>query len=144
MASSSPPASGMNSGIRSTSEISHARANHSHALLLRGRGDRGAAFIFWPITEPLTQLEVFAREVVPAVRGRVAERRGARSGGPHQGLSVRGVGGQLVQTCDVTANMDTIGVGAVGNDASGDLDGRFDDLGLEVTGPPPTCSLASG
>ena len=33
-------------------------------------------FIFWPMTAPLTQLEVFAREVVPAVRQRVAERRG--------------------------------------------------------------------
>jgi alkanesulfonate monooxygenase SsuD/methylene tetrahydromethanopterin reductase-like flavin-dependent oxidoreductase (luciferase family) len=33
-------------------------------------------FIFWPMTSPLAQLEVFAREVAPAVRRRVAERRG--------------------------------------------------------------------
>ncbi len=33
-------------------------------------------FVFWPMTAPLAQLEVFAREVVPAVRDRVAERRG--------------------------------------------------------------------
>jgi len=33
-------------------------------------------FIFWPTTAPLTQLEVFAREVVPGVRQRVSERRG--------------------------------------------------------------------
>jgi alkanesulfonate monooxygenase SsuD/methylene tetrahydromethanopterin reductase-like flavin-dependent oxidoreductase (luciferase family) len=33
-------------------------------------------FIFWPMTQPLAQLDVFAREVVPAVRQRVAERRG--------------------------------------------------------------------
>ena len=33
-------------------------------------------FILWPMTESLAQLEVFAREVVPAVRQRVAERRG--------------------------------------------------------------------
>jgi len=33
-------------------------------------------FIFWPTTAPLAQLEVFAREVVPAVRQRVGERRG--------------------------------------------------------------------
>jgi alkanesulfonate monooxygenase SsuD/methylene tetrahydromethanopterin reductase-like flavin-dependent oxidoreductase (luciferase family) len=32
-------------------------------------------FIFWPLTEPLPQLQIFAREVVPAVRQRVAERR---------------------------------------------------------------------
>jgi alkanesulfonate monooxygenase SsuD/methylene tetrahydromethanopterin reductase-like flavin-dependent oxidoreductase (luciferase family) len=35
-------------------------------------------FIFWPMTAPLDQLEVFAGEVVPGVRERVAERR-ARS-----------------------------------------------------------------
>jgi alkanesulfonate monooxygenase SsuD/methylene tetrahydromethanopterin reductase-like flavin-dependent oxidoreductase (luciferase family) len=33
-------------------------------------------FVFWPMTEPVAQLEIFAREVVPAVRQRVAERRG--------------------------------------------------------------------
>jgi alkanesulfonate monooxygenase SsuD/methylene tetrahydromethanopterin reductase-like flavin-dependent oxidoreductase (luciferase family) len=33
-------------------------------------------FIFWPMTQPLAQLDVFAREVVPAVRQRVSERRG--------------------------------------------------------------------
>jgi alkanesulfonate monooxygenase SsuD/methylene tetrahydromethanopterin reductase-like flavin-dependent oxidoreductase (luciferase family) len=33
-------------------------------------------FIFWPMAEPLAQLDIFAREVVPAVRDRVAERRG--------------------------------------------------------------------
>jgi alkanesulfonate monooxygenase SsuD/methylene tetrahydromethanopterin reductase-like flavin-dependent oxidoreductase (luciferase family) len=33
-------------------------------------------FIFWPRTAPLSQLEVFASEVVPAVRQRVGERRG--------------------------------------------------------------------
>ena len=33
-------------------------------------------FIFWPMAEPLAQLETFAREVVPAVRQRVSERRG--------------------------------------------------------------------
>jgi alkanesulfonate monooxygenase SsuD/methylene tetrahydromethanopterin reductase-like flavin-dependent oxidoreductase (luciferase family) len=32
-------------------------------------------FIFWPRTEPLAQLELFASEVVPAVRERVSERR---------------------------------------------------------------------
>ena len=32
-------------------------------------------FIFWPTTSPRAQLERFAREVVPAVRDRVAERR---------------------------------------------------------------------
>ena len=32
-------------------------------------------FIFWPMTSPLAQLDVFAREVVPAVRERVAQRR---------------------------------------------------------------------
>jgi len=32
-------------------------------------------FIFWPTTAPLAQLEVFAGEVVPAVRERVSERR---------------------------------------------------------------------
>jgi alkanesulfonate monooxygenase SsuD/methylene tetrahydromethanopterin reductase-like flavin-dependent oxidoreductase (luciferase family) len=32
-------------------------------------------FIFWPTAEPLAQLDIFAREVVPAVRERVAERR---------------------------------------------------------------------
>ena len=32
-------------------------------------------FIFWPMGQPLAQLEVFARDVVPAVRERVAERR---------------------------------------------------------------------
>jgi hypothetical protein len=35
-------------------------------------------FIFWPTAEPLTQLEIFARDVVPAVRERVAERRTGR------------------------------------------------------------------
>jgi alkanesulfonate monooxygenase SsuD/methylene tetrahydromethanopterin reductase-like flavin-dependent oxidoreductase (luciferase family) len=33
-------------------------------------------FIMWPMAEPLAQLDTFAREVVPAVRERVAERRG--------------------------------------------------------------------
>ena len=33
-------------------------------------------FIFWPTGTPLAQLEVFATEVVPAVRQRVSERRG--------------------------------------------------------------------
>jgi alkanesulfonate monooxygenase SsuD/methylene tetrahydromethanopterin reductase-like flavin-dependent oxidoreductase (luciferase family) len=33
-------------------------------------------FIFWPRTAPLAQLEIFANEVVPGVRQRVAERRG--------------------------------------------------------------------
>jgi alkanesulfonate monooxygenase SsuD/methylene tetrahydromethanopterin reductase-like flavin-dependent oxidoreductase (luciferase family) len=33
-------------------------------------------FIFWPMTAPLAQLEIFAREVVPGVRQRVSERRG--------------------------------------------------------------------
>ena len=32
-------------------------------------------FIFWPTTAPLAQLETFAREVVPAVRERVGDRR---------------------------------------------------------------------
>jgi len=32
-------------------------------------------FIFWPMTAPLAQLDTFAREVVPSVRQRVAERR---------------------------------------------------------------------
>ena len=32
-------------------------------------------FIFWPMAEPLAQLDIFAREVVPAVRERVAEHR---------------------------------------------------------------------
>jgi len=32
-------------------------------------------FIFWPMTDPLAQLAIFAREVIPAVRERVAERR---------------------------------------------------------------------
>ena len=32
-------------------------------------------FIFWPMGQPLAQLEVFASDVVPAVRERVAERR---------------------------------------------------------------------
>jgi alkanesulfonate monooxygenase SsuD/methylene tetrahydromethanopterin reductase-like flavin-dependent oxidoreductase (luciferase family) len=35
-------------------------------------------FIFWPMTEPLAQLEVFASEVVPAVRQHVSERRGGQ------------------------------------------------------------------
>ena len=35
-------------------------------------------FIFWPMTEPVAQLEVFAHDVVPAVRERVAERRAER------------------------------------------------------------------
>ena len=34
-------------------------------------------FIFWPTTAPLSQLERFAREVVPAVRERVLDRRAA-------------------------------------------------------------------
>jgi alkanesulfonate monooxygenase SsuD/methylene tetrahydromethanopterin reductase-like flavin-dependent oxidoreductase (luciferase family) len=33
-------------------------------------------FIFWPMIQPMAQLEVFAGEVVPGVRQRVAERRG--------------------------------------------------------------------
>jgi alkanesulfonate monooxygenase SsuD/methylene tetrahydromethanopterin reductase-like flavin-dependent oxidoreductase (luciferase family) len=33
-------------------------------------------FIFWPMTAPVAQLEMFARDIVPAVRERVAERRG--------------------------------------------------------------------
>jgi hypothetical protein len=33
-------------------------------------------FIFWPMTSPLDQAEVFATEVAPAVRQRVRERRG--------------------------------------------------------------------
>jgi hypothetical protein len=32
-------------------------------------------FIFWPMTSPLAQLELFATEIVPAVRQRVGERR---------------------------------------------------------------------
>jgi alkanesulfonate monooxygenase SsuD/methylene tetrahydromethanopterin reductase-like flavin-dependent oxidoreductase (luciferase family) len=36
-------------------------------------------FIFWPTTSPAGQLEVFAEEVVPAVRERVASHRGGRS-----------------------------------------------------------------
>lgn len=32
-------------------------------------------FIFWPMTAPLAQLDVFATQVAPAVRQRVAERR---------------------------------------------------------------------
>jgi alkanesulfonate monooxygenase SsuD/methylene tetrahydromethanopterin reductase-like flavin-dependent oxidoreductase (luciferase family) len=35
-------------------------------------------FIFWPMTEPLAQLNVFASEVVPRVRESVSERRGQR------------------------------------------------------------------
>ena len=35
-------------------------------------------FVFWPTTAPLTQLEVFASEVVPGVRQRVRDRRGQR------------------------------------------------------------------
>ena len=35
-------------------------------------------FIFWPMTMPVAQLEVFARDVVPAVRERVAEQRAQR------------------------------------------------------------------
>jgi alkanesulfonate monooxygenase SsuD/methylene tetrahydromethanopterin reductase-like flavin-dependent oxidoreductase (luciferase family) len=35
-------------------------------------------FIFWPMTEPVAQLKVFAHDVVPAVRERVAERRAER------------------------------------------------------------------
>jgi alkanesulfonate monooxygenase SsuD/methylene tetrahydromethanopterin reductase-like flavin-dependent oxidoreductase (luciferase family) len=35
-------------------------------------------FVFWPMTAPLAQLQVFAGEIVPAVRQRVAERRGER------------------------------------------------------------------
>ena len=33
-------------------------------------------FIFWPMTSPMAQLEVFASKVVPGVRQRVSERRG--------------------------------------------------------------------
>ena len=33
-------------------------------------------FIFWPRTAPLSQLEVFAKQVIPGVRQRVGERRG--------------------------------------------------------------------
>jgi len=33
-------------------------------------------FIFWPMTSPLAQLELFASEVIPGVRQRVRERRG--------------------------------------------------------------------
>jgi alkanesulfonate monooxygenase SsuD/methylene tetrahydromethanopterin reductase-like flavin-dependent oxidoreductase (luciferase family) len=33
-------------------------------------------FIYWPMTAPLAQLEIFAREVVPGVRLRVSEQRG--------------------------------------------------------------------
>ena len=33
-------------------------------------------FIFWPVTDPAGQLKVFANEVVPAVRDRVAGLRG--------------------------------------------------------------------
>ena len=33
-------------------------------------------FIFWPMTAPLAQLEIFAAQVVPGVRQRVSERRG--------------------------------------------------------------------
>jgi alkanesulfonate monooxygenase SsuD/methylene tetrahydromethanopterin reductase-like flavin-dependent oxidoreductase (luciferase family) len=36
-------------------------------------------FILWPTTSPLSQLELFAREVAPAVRERVGERRGANA-----------------------------------------------------------------
>ena len=35
-------------------------------------------FICWPMSAPLDQLDIFAREVVPAVRQGVAERRAAR------------------------------------------------------------------
>ena len=35
-------------------------------------------FIFWPMTEPQAQLAVFATQVVPGVRQRVAERRSER------------------------------------------------------------------
>ncbi|SPL99717.1 similar to Coenzyme F420-dependent N5 N10-methylene tetrahydromethanopterin reductase and related flavin-dependent oxidoreductase [[Actinomadura] parvosata subsp. kistnae] len=35
-------------------------------------------FVFWPMTAPLSQLEVFAAEVVPAVRERVGQIRGRR------------------------------------------------------------------
>ncbi|MFJ6861538.1 LLM class flavin-dependent oxidoreductase [Streptomyces werraensis] len=35
-------------------------------------------FIFWPVGDAETQLELFAARVVPAVRARVAERRGQR------------------------------------------------------------------
>jgi hypothetical protein len=35
-------------------------------------------FIFWPMPEPLAQLNVFASEVVPRVRESVSERRGQR------------------------------------------------------------------
>jgi alkanesulfonate monooxygenase SsuD/methylene tetrahydromethanopterin reductase-like flavin-dependent oxidoreductase (luciferase family) len=37
-------------------------------------------FILWPGAQPLAQLDVFAREVVPGVRQRVDERRGRRDG----------------------------------------------------------------
>jgi hypothetical protein len=33
-------------------------------------------FVFWPTSEPLAQLEVFATVVVPRVRERVRQRRG--------------------------------------------------------------------
>ena len=36
-------------------------------------------FIFWPTTAPLSQLETFAGEVVPAVRERVRDRRAAQA-----------------------------------------------------------------
>ena len=35
-------------------------------------------FIFWPMTAPPAQLDVFATEVIPGVRQRVAERRDGR------------------------------------------------------------------
>jgi hypothetical protein len=36
-------------------------------------------FIFWPLDDPLRQLEVFAREVVPGVREAVARQRAQRA-----------------------------------------------------------------
>jgi hypothetical protein len=35
-------------------------------------------FIFWPMTSPMAQLEIFANQVVPAVRERVGDRRSQR------------------------------------------------------------------
>lgn len=41
---------------------------------------RFGGFIFWPSQEPLTQVERFARDVVPAVREAVRRERGAGCG----------------------------------------------------------------
>ncbi|WP_157254857.1 LLM class flavin-dependent oxidoreductase [Nonomuraea typhae] len=35
-------------------------------------------FVFWPVAEHATQLDLFAKEIVPAVRERVAQARGQR------------------------------------------------------------------